>query len=110
MYNTTGFPIYSNPYMTYTGMNNPSVSIPKVTGIEGAKAYPMGANQSVALFDSNDNIFFLKTTDSAGFASYRTFRFTEETQAASDNNGVSRSEFDELKSMVQKLVDSSEGE
>lgn len=39
-----------------------------VTGIEGAKAYPLPPNSEMPLFDStHDGVMFIKTTDAAGF-------------------------------------------
>lgn len=37
----------------------------RVTGLEGAKAYQMPANSTVALFDNNDDLMYIKTTDGA---------------------------------------------
>lgn len=37
----------------------------------------MSANSTVALFDSNEDIMYIKTTDGAGFPSIRTFNFAE---------------------------------
>ena len=48
-----------------------------VNGIESAKAYPMNPNSRVFLFDTNDDIFYVKETDSSGFASLKIFRFEE---------------------------------
>lgn len=112
MYSPYQFPNSYSPYAfsipSYTGMNQQGQnvnSIPKVTGFEGAKAFPMGANQSIALFDANDNVFWLKTTDSAGFASYKTFRYNEEVEnSVQVADGVTRKEFDELKAMVNELL------
>lgn len=47
----------------------------RVNGMDGAKAYQMQPNCSAALFDSNDDLLYIKTTDGAGFGSVRTFRF-----------------------------------
>lgn len=38
-----------------------------VTGIEGARAYPMPPNSEMPLFDSTSDTMFIKTTDGAGF-------------------------------------------
>ena len=40
--------------------------IVRVNGIQGAQAYQTGANSSVALFDANEDFFYIKTTDGAG--------------------------------------------
>ena len=49
----------------------------RVNGIDGAKMYQMNPNSAVALFDSNEDIFYVKQTDGAGFGSIRTFKFEE---------------------------------
>jgi hypothetical protein len=43
------------------------VQLVKVSGIDGAKAYQMGANSAVALFHESEDIFYIKSTDGAGF-------------------------------------------
>ena len=47
----------------------------KVTGMDGAKAFQMAPNSSVALFNDSEDIFYVKTTDGAGFPTIRAFRF-----------------------------------
>lgn len=42
----------------------------RVNGIEGAKTYQMSANSTVALFDSNEDIMYIKTTYTAGMSPY----------------------------------------
>ena len=51
----------------------------RVTGLDGAKAYQMSPNSAVALFDGAEDIFYLKSTDGAGFPTIRVFRFEEVT-------------------------------
>lgn len=76
----------------------------KVTGIDGAKAYQMPPNSITALFDSNEDIFYVKTTDGAGFPTIKTYKFTviEETakQEVSANDFISRAEFEQFKMEV----------
>lgn len=80
---------------------NNSLMLTRVTGLEGAKAYQMPANSTVALFDNNDDLMYIKTTDGAGFPTIRTFTFNE---VVANNNTVSenadyvtRDEFNKLK-------------
>ena len=49
----------------------------RVTGIEGARAYQMAPNSTVALFDGGEDLMYIKSTDGAGFPTIRKFRFTE---------------------------------
>lgn len=77
----------------------------RVTGIDGAKAYQMPANSTVALFDKNDDYMYVKTTDGAGFPTIRTFTFSEVVDNNSKITGddyVSKNEFETFK---QEVVD-----
>lgn len=80
----------------------PQQGLIRVTGIDGAKAYQMGPNGAVPLFDSNDDVFFVKSTDGAGFPTIRAFRFypIEDTPAQQSGDFVTRQEFEELKGMI----------
>ena len=99
---------FSNPYVALMGYNQnmytPSAEIPqnliRVNGIDGAKAYQMPANSTVALFDANEDVMYIKTTDGAGFPSLRTFNFVEITQnekSTGSQDYISRQEFEEFK-------------
>lgn len=76
-------------------------TLTRVTGIDGAKAYQMTPNSTVALFDNNEDIMYIKTTDGAGFPTIRTFSFNEvihnTQQQVSNNDYVTRDEFNKLK-------------
>ena len=107
--------MFQNPYASLMGqnpyynqpMNNqqffqqePTQSLIRVNGIEGAKAYQMNANSTVALFDSNNDLMYVKTTDGAGFPSIRTFNFVEIKQnekSSGSQDYISRQEFEEFK-------------
>ena len=64
------------PQMAYQPNNNyqPNNLI-KVNGIDGARAYQMSPNSSVALFDTNDDLIYIKSTDGAGFPTIDTYHF-----------------------------------
>lgn len=112
-----------NPYMQGAMTTNPSYSqmispyqarldsmqaqqqqqgLIRVTGIEGARAYQMGPNSSVPLFDANDDIFFVKSTDGAGFPTIKAFRFApvEATAMPATNDFITREEFEKFKEAV----------
>lgn len=108
--------MFQNPYASLMGQNqfyNPQMMNPtpvqpqeqtqnliRVNGIEGAKAYQMPANSTVALFDSNDDVMYVKSTDGARFPSIRTFKFeevTETTKSEEKQDYISRKEFEEFK-------------
>lgn len=83
----------------------PTMQLIRVNGMDGAKAYQMPPNSAVALFDANNDVFYVKSTDGAGFGSIRAFAFMPvpdaqpQMQQASPEY-VTRAEFDELKGMV----------
>ena len=68
-----GYPNFGN----YGVLRQPPISLVRVNGVEGAKAYQMPANSTAALFDGSNDLFYLKVTDGAGFPTIRTFRFEE---------------------------------
>lgn len=75
-YQYNGYP-YQQSY-SGTSYQKPNQSnLLKVTGPESAKAYPVGPNSTIVLFDGDQAIFYLKSTDDAGFATLRTFKFEE---------------------------------
>ena len=89
-------PINNQPYVP----QEPQQSLIRVNGIEGAKAYQMSANSTVALFDTNEDIMYVKSTDGAGFPSIGTFSFTEikeNTKATQTTDYISRQEFEDFK-------------
>lgn len=69
---------YWNPNMYVPQMGQQSLNnIITVNGMQGANAYSMGANQKTVLFDENNDYFYMKSTDGAGFATTRVFKFEE---------------------------------
>ena len=81
MFNQQGNP-YINTYNNYRQPQVPSqysytpmAGIPQqttliqVTGLEGAKAYPLAPNSTAALFDGERDIFYIKRTDAGGYPS-----------------------------------------
>lgn len=56
-------------------------------GLEGAKAYPLGINCRVPLFDDEDDVFYIKSTDANGFPTVKKYRFTEEIIVDTNNSG-----------------------
>lgn len=100
--------IGQNQFYQQPGMNNQQFfqqqeqpqNLIRVNGLEGAKAYQMSANSTVALFDANNDLMYVKSTDGAGFPSIRTFTFSElqeEPKAEQNVDYISREEFEEFK-------------
>ena len=92
-------PLYNNQ-SAYQNSYQQSTNLIRVTGYEGVKAYQMPAKSTTALFDSNDDVMYIKSTDGAGFPTIRTFRFEEMrgTAMSSPNDDyISRKEFEDFK-------------
>jgi hypothetical protein len=114
------------PYQQQSNsMNNiqqqPVNNLLRVTGPESAKAYSLPPNSNVVLFDADNPIFYLKSTDDSGFANLRTFTFEEQkpveiqpqpiTEQIDTSNFVTKddlkalkNDFSELKEMLEGLV------
>ena len=107
-YQTQQYPQYAQQFAPYQMQmqraqqyNRPGEII-KVNGAQGAQAYQMGPNEATALFDANEDYFYIKTTDGAGFATIRKFKFSPcaEEREEPKQEYVTRKEFDELKEAV----------
>ena len=103
-YNMMGLNGFNNYNQFQSQLNQPQMTtqnLIRVNGIDGAKAYQMPANSTVALFDNNEDIMYIKTTDGAGFPAIRTFAFNEvvaNTNPLQDTaDYVTRDEFNKLK-------------
>ena len=85
------------PQMT---MMQPPMSLIRVTGIDGAKAFQMPANSVAALFDGGEDVFYIKSTDGAGFPTIKAFSFSPIEAKITQAEFVTRQEFEELKGMI----------
>ena len=107
--------LQQNPYNRYASVSpaNAPISqfqnggqIVRVNGYQGAQAYQMGANATAVLFDANEDIFYKKITDGAGFASIEIYSYAPAQKTTSGQGTmpvgdyVTRSEFEKLKGMV----------
>lgn len=73
----------------------------RVTGMEGAKAYQLGPNSVVPLFDGGQDVFYIKSTDGAGFPTIKAYAFAEiKSNPQAPAEYVTRAEFEELKEMI----------
>lgn len=81
----------------------------RVTGIEGARAYQMPPNSVVPLFDGGEDIFYVKSTDGAGFPTIRAFRFAEidlrTLQQPAQPDYVTHEEFSVLSQKMDRLIE-----
>lgn len=99
---------YNQPYQQQIqNIQQEPQNLIRVNGIEGARAYNMPPNSTVALFDGNEDIMYIKTTDGAGFASTRKFSFTEISNnqtTVTDTEYISRQEFEDFKKELRNNV------
>ena len=112
-------PMYGNPYpMQYQqpqapvrSYYTPMAPIPQqqtqagliqVTGLEGAKAYPLMPNAEIALFDAGRDVFYVKRTDAGGYPTIAAYQFAPMQEAApsAQPEYVTREEFEEWKAMI----------
>lgn len=74
----------------------------RVSGIDGAKAYQMGANSSVALFHENEDVFYIKSTDGAGFPTIHAYRFEPIDEQPKTEQYVTLEMFEAFKNEIMK--------
>lgn len=94
------------PYNSYNQFQQPtqnSTGIVWVQGLEGAKAYPVVAGNSVLLMDSEESVFYIKTTDPSGMPQpLRVFDYNERTaQQTSQSEYVTKDELEKRLSQFQ---------
>lgn len=112
---------YNNPYNSYpyAAYNQPQIQQPQTTylpltfvsGIEGAKAFIVGANQTVYLKDSDSNVLYEKKADAQGrytLIAYELNKIENNTTSTKsiqicDLNAINE-KLDILSSKVEKLI------
>nr|DAP69797.1 MAG TPA: hypothetical protein [Caudoviricetes sp.] len=98
-------------YIPYSqnGLQGQIKSLTRVNGLEGAKAFQVMPRETVALFDGNDDIFYIKSADDGGFPTIKAYRFAEIdlTGTKPTNDYVTKSEFEELRNEVKKYAEQS---
>lgn len=85
----------------------PPQGLIKVNGRAGADTFQIGApNSIVALFDANDDIFYIKRTDGAGYASTEAYRFSPLAEQPQPTTAeyISREEFDSFKTKLEEAL------
>lgn len=73
-------PNYSPTFNSNLNSSTNQSQLIRVNGIDSAKAYPTSPNSTVALFDANEDIMYIKSTDASNFPTIRRFRFVEEKE------------------------------
>lgn len=74
----TGFPAtypqtYPQSYPQFQQQNNPIIWI---QGMESARAYQTAPNSTVVLFDSDENVIYIKSADAYGMPSIKILDYT----------------------------------
>lgn len=96
-------PMYQQPQMQQP-VQQPSPGIVWVQGEAGAKSYLVAPNQTVLLMDSEEQRFYIKTSDPSGIPMpLRSFKYEELSAAPQAETGsfVTRKEFNELISRLK---------
>ena len=82
----------------------PTLSVPWVNGEVGAQAYMIAPNSAVLLMDSDNPIFYIKTSELDGRASIQAFRYEELKQTppapAPSASYVTKEEFEAFKNSI----------
>lgn len=77
----------------------------RVTGMDGAKAYQMPPNSVVPLFDADNDIVYVKSTDGAGFPTIRAFAFQPvEDKPEPVPQYVTRDEFNDTLAKLKEAI------
>ena len=101
------------PTMAQNVQASSNSGITWVQGEAAAKSFPVGAGQSALLMDSEESVFYIKSTDQSGMPQpLRIFDYTERTAQHSeagvakkaDVDYVSRSEFEEFREDVKRSI------
>lgn len=101
------------PTMPQNAQATSANGITWVQGEAAAKSFPVGAGQSVLLMDSEESVFYIKSTDQSGMPQpLRIFDYTERTAQHSeagvvkkaDVDYVSRKEFEEFREDVKRTM------
>lgn len=80
-----------------------------VQGLEGAKAYPVGAGNHILLMDSEENVFYIKSSDLNGMPMpLRVFDYKERIEKKPETDFVTRKEFEETIAKLGKKKDKEE--
>ena len=83
-----------------------------VTGIEGARAYPLPPNSDMPLFDSKEDVLYVKTTDGAGFPTVKRVPLeypVGESQGGVSGDYVTRDELDRRLSEIASMIGGTDG-
>lgn len=105
------YPQQYQPQMQGTQMSsaNQSTGIIWVQGEAGAKSYLVAPNTTVQLWDSEENVIYIKTADSSGMPSMKILDYTirepnTSSRQKNDIEYVTKTEFQEMKSGFEQAI------
>ena len=109
LYNN-GYPVNYPQFYAPQMQNNNNNSIIWVQGEAGAKSYLVAPNNTVQLWDSEDNVIYLKSADSSGMPSIKVLDYTIRENAPqnvknslkNDSAFVTKEEFEKFKSELKQ--------
>lgn len=97
---------YQQNMASQASMRPPENNVLQVNGRGGVDSYQLPPRSSVVLFDSNNDLFYMKTTDDGGYATVRTFAFSEVTGQSQGPTAeyVTRQEFTDALNKIQEAI------
>lgn len=104
------YPQQYQPQMPQQPAQQNSGGIIWVSGEAGAKAYLVAPNTTVQLWDSEENVIYIKTADNSGMPSMKILDYTirESSSPPKPKNNmdyVTKTEFHEMKSGFEKTIE-----
>lgn len=81
-----------------------------VNGLDGAKQYQMFPNQTVLLMDSDNPMFYLKTTNQMGQSTLRAFKFEEVNLQKSEEKYATVESVNVLSEKIDNLIKTINGD
>ncbi len=101
-YNYNGYPYTQN----LNAAQPQSTGINWVQGEAGAKSYAIAPGQSVMLMDSENNVFYIKSSDPSGMPMpLRIFDYTERTQQKQQQNPQPNNDYITRKEFEKRLME-----
>lgn len=99
-------PYYPNYYQQQQNYQQGTQSIVWVSGEAGAKAYIVAPNSTVALFDSEAPVVYLKSCDTSGMPSIKTLDYTIRDNAPNTSKLAPTSDYltkDDILSIEERI-------
>lgn len=109
----TGYPYLPNyqqfmPTIPNNQVQQQNNNIIYVQGIEGAKSYLVGSNNTVILWDSDNPVIYIKSADATGRPNIKildyTVRETESNQISFNDKKVEYATIEDIKCLESKIM------